>query len=113
MSGFAKSVKFDTLRSIAFGSVTGSYLPIGTAFGHIVRLMKIVNNTNADMFISFDGTNDHDYIPATSFALYDLTTNGVTATEFVLKIGTQVYVKQNTAPTSGSVFITCVYAFGE
>ncbi len=105
--------RFDALRSIAFGSITGSYLPIGTPFQHLVRIIKITNTTNTDMFISFDGTTDNDYVPAGGFVLYDITTNGYTGTEFVQQLFTQIYVKYNTAPASGSVFVTGVFGRGE
>lgn len=107
-------VSVDALRSLAFGSIGATYLPLGTPFGHPMRIIKIVNTTNADMVISFDGTNDNDYIPAGSFALYDLSANEDNGSAgWFFRVGTQVYVKYNSAPSSGSVFVTTLYGKGE
>lgn len=106
-------VAADALRSLGFASIGITYLPIGAQFNHPMRIIKVVNNTNADMFISFDGTNDHDYVPAGGFTLYDLTTNQNEPAGWFFRDGTQVYVKYNTAPTSGSVFLVAFYGKGE
>ena len=106
-------VSADALRSLAFGSIGASYLPIGSAFGHPMRVVKVINTANTDMVISFDGTTDNDYIPAGGFALYDLTTNQVQTQGWFFRTGTQVYVKYATAPASGSVFVVAFYGQGE
>lgn len=113
MAGFSKVVRFDEIRSLAFGSISGTYAKLGTANLHLGRILKILNNTDADIFISFDGTTDNDFIPSKAFCLYDLTANLFPGTEYVLERGTQMWVKQSTAPTSGSVYATIVYGQGE
>lgn len=110
LSIMATRAAFETLRSLAFGSISGAYATIGTPLLNPARLIKIVNTTNADMFISTDGTNNHDIIPASGFALYDLTTNHPTnSSGFFFAQGTQFYVKQVSAPTSGTVYLTVIY----
>jgi hypothetical protein len=104
-------VQFDTLRSLAFGSISGTYAAIGTAFTRPARMIKISNQTNADMFISFDGTNNHDLVASNGFVLYDYNSNmSAQGGYFMQKAGTVVYVKQVSAPTSGSVYVTVIYA---
>lgn len=104
----------DTLRSLAHGSISGSYAPVGAAFGHPTRLICITNNTDGDMFFSTDGSNDQLFVAKQSFKLFDLTTNhGQYDSTFVLPIGTQFYVKQSSAPTTGSVYIEAIYGRGE
>ncbi len=105
-------VRVDAIRQVAFGAITGSYTPLGSDLRHATRLMKIFNTTNADMFISFDGTTNNDYVPAGSFTLYDLTTNGISEL-FAFEIGTQIYVKYNSVPSSGSVTVICLYGQGQ
>lgn len=105
-------VRVDALRSVAFGSITGSYTALGTALQHNFRIIKLVNATNTAMFFSFNGTTDNDYLPANSFSLYDLTTNGVDV-EFVFQKQTQVYVKYASAPASGAVYVMGIYGQGE
>lgn len=110
----AKKVYFDTLRSLAFGSISGTYAAVGTALTVNPRIMCITNKTQGDMIFSTDSSNADGQIivPAGSFKLYDLTSNLVPGKDdsFVIAVGTQFYVKQVTAPTSGAVYIEFVYA---
>lgn len=106
----------DSLRSIAFGSISGSYAAVGSAIAHNWRIFKITNNTDGDMFISFDGTTDNLFVPMASFTLYDLSTNAPPLSEvdnLVLGVGTQFYVKQSSAPTRGSLYVEGIYAKGD
>lgn len=107
-------VSVDALRSLGFGAIGASYLPIGVPFAHPVRLLKIINTSNTDMVISFDGVADNDYVPAGGFTLYDLCTNQINnANGWYFRSGTQVYVKYATAPASGGVFVVAMYGQGE
>jgi hypothetical protein len=110
----AIAVRFDGYRSLAFGSVGATYTALGTPTTHLMRILKIVNNTNADLNISFDGTTNNDFVPANSFVLYDFETNSSTDYDFFLALSTQLYVNYNTgAPTSGSVYAVMVYGKGQ
>lgn len=101
---------FETLRSLAFGSISGSFAKIGGPLLNPARIVKLTNTTDKDMIISIDGTNNHDIIPAGGFVLYDITTNhSANIQGFFVPQGTQFWVKQVTAPTSGSVYLTVVY----
>lgn len=110
----AKKVYFDTLRSLAFGSISATYAAVGTPFTVEARIICFTNKTQGDMILSVDNTNVDGQIlvPAGSFKLYDLTANLVPGKDdnFVIAKGTQFYVKQVTAPVSGSVYIENVYA---
>lgn len=106
-------VSVDGLRSLGFASISGTYTAVGTAFGHPMRLIKIINTCNTDMVISFDGINDNDYVPASSFTLYDISTNEAGPDGWFFRTGTQVYVKQASAPASGSVYVVAMYGMGE
>lgn len=106
-------VRFDALRSVAFGSITNSYTAIGGEFTHAMRVLVFRNNTDADMLISFDGTTNNDIIPAGSFSLYDLTSDQDTTEHFRYQNGTQVYVKYVSAPSKGTFYLTCIYGKGE
>lgn len=108
--------RYDVLRSLAYTGISGSYANVGTATGHAMRGFCVTNNTNGDLFISFDGTNNNLFVAAGSFRLYDVAANSAASTssnELVLQIGTQFMAKQSTAPSSGSVYIECFYAQGE
>lgn len=103
-------VSLDTLRTLGFASISGTYAAVGPAFSHRVRLICFTNNSDGDMFFSADGVNDQLFIAAGSFKLFDLTTNHLAnQKEWVLPIGTQFYVRQSTSPSKGSVYIECLW----
>ena len=108
-------IRVAPLQSVAFGSITSSYKDLGVAFGHSVRIIRFVNNTNGLLLISFDGSTDNLVLPAGSFVLYDVTTNKANNTPWlVFSNGTQAFVKYSgSAPTSGSVYLELLYGQGE
>lgn len=110
----AKKVYFDTLRTVAFGGISGTYAVVGGPFTVEARIICFTNKTQGDMIFSTDNTNatGQIFVPAGTFKLYDLTANLIPGKDdsFVVAKGTQFYVKQVTAPTSGAVYIENVYA---
>lgn len=106
-------VRFDPIRSIAFGSITNSYQNLGTAFEHAMRVLHFINNTDGSMMISFDGTNDNIFVPANTFALYDLTAQEDVNEMFRYQVGSQLKIKYISAPTTGSFYVVAVYGKGE
>lgn len=107
-----QTVSFDDLRSLAFGSISGTYAAVGSAFSHRVRLICVTNNTDGDMIFTIDPTITAGqlFVASSSFKLFDLATNTLlTQKEWVLPIGTQFYVKQSTAPSKGSVYIEALW----
>lgn len=109
----ANIARVDALRSVGFASITGSYTVLGSAFSHPARIFRIANNTNGDVFISFDGTTDNLFVPANSFVLYDISANDDPDDRFRISNHTQLYVKLSTVPTSGSVYLEMIYGQGE
>ncbi len=109
----AKKVYFDTLRSLAFGGISGVYAAVGSATTIEPRIICITNDTDAGMIFSVDNTNatGNLYLPRGSFKLFDLTANLVDGKDdgFVIAKGTTIYVKQSSAPTTGAVYIEYVY----
>jgi len=110
----AKKVYFDSLRSLAFGGISGTYAAVGTPLTVEARIICFTNKTAGDVIFSTDSTNTNGmiFVPAGSFKLFDLTANLVPGKDdnFVIAKGTQFYVKQVTAPVSGAVYIELVYA---
>lgn len=98
-----------TLIAVAEASITNSYVAAGNPFASPVRMFRLVNATDGDLFFSLDGVNDHFFVPASSFVLYDLCTNKVdSATTFALQTGGQWYIKYSTNPTSKSAYIEMI-----
>lgn len=105
--------RFDALRTLAFGGISGTYATVGAPTGQNWREFRIVNATDGDVFFSADGTTDNFFLPAQTFLLWDLATNAPpvnTIDDFVIGIGTQFYVKSATSPSMGSVYIEGIYA---
>ena len=111
MASNAGIARFDTLRSLAFGSISASYAAVGSAFTHSVRTLKVVNLTDQPVLISFDGTHDNDVLPMNSGEVYDFGANKVSnAGNFEQPNNTTVYVKQQgSSPSSGSVYVVVIY----
>ncbi len=112
----ANIVRFDPIRSLALASIAASYKTVGTPFTHAMRVLHFVNNTNGDMMVSFDGTTDNVIVLAEGFALYDLTSDQDENESFRYEIGTQIYVKYLSAPTTptdGAFYCIAVYGKGE
>ena len=106
-------VRFSPMRSLAFGSIGAAYAELGTPFDHEMRVLHFINNTDGDIFISFDGINDNAFAPANSFILYDLTSDQDTGEHFRYQRRTQIQIKYSTAPTEGDFYLVSVYARGE
>lgn len=109
---YTTQAKVDAIRSVAFGSITGSYVALGTPLGFPARIICFTNTTDQDVFLSTDGTTNQILVPAGSFKLFDITTNHrpVNQDDFCFSIGTQFYVKYAAAPSKGAVYIEVVYA---
>lgn len=112
MSIRGQRVKFETLRSLAFGSISGTYTAVGTPLLNAARLIIVTNQSNADMLVSFDGVNNHMFVISSSALVLDFASNKVgPVDQLELPSHTQVYVKQASgAASSGSVYLAVVYA---
>lgn len=109
---FTNKAQVDVLRTLAFGSVTGSYAAVGAPLSYPARIICFTNTTNEDVTFSMDGVTDQLIVPAGSFKLFDVTTNHrpVNQDDFCFANGTQWYVKSGASPSSGAVYIEVVYA---
>lgn len=99
------------MRSLAFGSISGTYAPVGTPLNNVSLITWIENNTDADLIVSFDGVNDHLFMPSRSGKVVDISTNKDPRDSLGASIGTYFHVKQDSgAPSTGSLYISIGYA---
>lgn len=106
-------VSFEPVREVAAAGVGVNYAAVGTATTDFTRLVNVVNTTDAEVYISFDGVNNHIRLPINSFQLFDLTANQVNDSGLFIAKGTIFYAKRvAVAPTTGSVWIEVMYASG-
>lgn len=105
-------VKYDDLRSIAFGSITGTYAGVGASFSNPVRILMIDNISDADVYVSFDGVSDKTIVAAHSGKIIDYASNRIDPVgQLEQSVGERVYVKViTTLPTVGGIFVSVVYA---
>ena len=106
-------VRFDAVRSLGFASIGATYSAIGTPLGHAMRVLHFINDTNGDVMVSFDGSTDNVPVLAESFSLYDLTSDQDSNEMFRYQVGTQLYIKYLSVPTSGTFYIVAIYGKGE
>lgn len=99
--------EFDEIRSIASGSISGSYAAVGSALTKMARAVCITNDTQGSMMFTTDNTKDMIFVKSNSFKLFDLQSNmnAQFDDKYVLPIGTQFYVKQLESPVDGSCYI--------
>lgn len=106
---YPKRASFDNLRSIVAADIKSNYEVVGSAFEGPVRMIKIVNITDAPVLFSTDGTNDKDIIPTNSSSVYDISANRTNQENFLLAKGEFAYIKQlSGAPSQGAVYITVI-----
>lgn len=96
------------LRSIDSASFTGSYQAVGTALSEPVRIIKMYNDASVPVTISWDGTNDHDFLPSKGFILIDVSTNREVTDILEIEKGILFYVKGSAG--TGSFYISAYYA---
>ncbi len=110
---FGTRAEFDEVREVAFGSIGASYSAIGTALTDHARIIRFVNSTDDEVYISSDGSTNNFRMSANSFILFDFSTNKIRDDGLFVAIGTQFYVKRvSGAPTEGAVWIEVVSATG-
>lgn len=107
-------VQFDAIRSIAHGNIGSGYAAVGSATTAPARIIKIYNATNEDLYISFDGSTNHDIVQTATFQTYEFCTNSsLQGGYFELANNTTIYTKEvGTGPSSGSLYVTVIYATG-
>ncbi len=109
-SNLAIRLLAEPLRSLAFGSISGTYAGIGTSFANPCRIMHILNTTDVVLTFSMDGVNDHFVVAPNGFILLDITTNKTqVGGSLVISQGQRIYVKGS--PTLGSVYLAVFYGF--
>lgn len=107
-------MKYEPLRSIAFGGISGTYAGVGIPFDNSARMVEMWNMTDANLLISYNGVTDHNFIPANSGKVLDYAANkSLQGGVGEQQAGTRVYVKQEAgAATLGNVYLVVTYASG-
>lgn len=115
MSSGGMRIVADELREIAFGAIGVQLTPIGEVFTNPIRILSIKNDTDADLYFSYDGVTLQEYLPAQTGMVLDFTSNSGATVFPLMASGTTIYVAQNAvvAPTSGLVSISAYHCIGD
>lgn len=84
----------DTVREVAFGSLTNTYAALGGVLTRPVNVITFLNETDAAVYVSMNGTSNHFRISAQTARTIDIKAN-----DGLFEVGQQFYVKYATAPT--------------
>lgn len=106
-------LSMEPIRSLAFGSIGASYAAVGTGLEFPAREFLINNLTDADLMFSFNGVNDHFVLASRSAWINDCCANQVGTEGFFLRRTNVLYVKRIGTPTSGSVYLSVIFAAQE
>jgi len=109
MSMLSIRMRAEPLRSLAFGSILGSYVQIGTPLNHGASQILVQNLTDSLMGFSFDGIVDHFVLPAGGFFLSDIASNKALGQGLFLPKGDGIWVKFIVAPAAGSIYFSSFY----
>ena len=104
---YGKRAGLDTLREVAFGSITNAYAVLGSATTKLINIIKFTNSTDAIIYITADNSLDQIKMLPNSFLLLDVTAaKAVADGPIFIEIGTQYYLKYSAdAPTEGACTI--------
>ena len=106
---YRNGAKFDTLRVVAFGSLTTTYAILGAVLPATCVCVAFTNNTDGIVYVSTDGINDMIAIPAFTGKVFDIRTNAPNSIDYLLSQGTPFMVKYTgSAPSEGSFYIEAV-----
>lgn len=110
---YGRRISFDAVREAAFGSIAAGYAALGSSTTDNARIFMAYNTTDVDVYLSFDGVNNHIRLPSGGGETFDFSANKVRDDGLFLPVGTQIYQKRvSGAPTSGAVWVQLVYATG-
>jgi hypothetical protein len=102
---------FEPVKTLGFAGIGGAYAPVGAVTTHTIRAFCITNNTEGDLYVTTNSSQDEMFLSKGTYKLYDVQANinPQFDDKYVLEKGTQFYVKQITAPVSGAIYIECLY----
>lgn len=111
MAANAQKARYEALRTVAFGSITGAYAQVGTDFSNAVIQLEITNGTDENILISFDGVTDMVVALAGELKIVDYAANRESNAEKLALAYRKLFIKaEGSLPTSGSFYVSVVYA---
>lgn len=103
-------LRASTLRTLAAGSISGTYANVGTPLESPMRIMIFQNLTDVTLTFSFASGMDHFVLPTQGQFVLDVSSDEFQGNGFIVSINTQMQVKGS--PSTGAVYISAFYAKG-
>jgi len=89
-----KAIPIVAIDSATF--VAGTYVPFCTGLEQACGIVRIINNCSEDIFLSYDGINDNDFIQAGwEYYLYAQMNAQPTSNVALAPKGMKIYIKAN------------------
>jgi hypothetical protein len=116
MANYALSVRMypEVMRTLAFGSISGTYIGLGTPLENPSLQLIVQNLTDQSITLSWDGINDHLILSSGCAWDSDNTSNRAREQGLYMPQGQRFYVALvgDTSPTLGGVYLTTFYGQG-
>ncbi|CAB4121296.1 hypothetical protein UFOVP9_62 [uncultured Caudovirales phage] len=103
----------EILRSLSYADISSSYAAVGGGLLYPSPIYSAQNQTDADLYWSWDGVNDNGFLPASGgHFIYDIATNRDDYQQDLgVPQGRILYVRySSSAPTLGSIYVTSLYS---
>lgn len=100
--------KNESLRTYDTSGGDSTFQAVGTVTSAPIRMLKFKNDSDVDVTISYDGTNDHDIILNGDREIEDLCANKSISDGMFRKQNTQIYAKSSAG--TGNLYIVAIYA---
>lgn len=107
MANFIKAIPMASLDS---ATLAGAYLPVSAVLSEAVLILRIINDSNVDVTISYDGgVTDHDYVRTnTSLTINAQTNSTLPGNRAMFRKGLLIYVKGGAG--QGSIYVAGYYS---
>jgi hypothetical protein len=106
--GYKNKIKWNERQVFDTSGLSTSYQTMAAAgWTNAPIALKIVNNSDKDIDVSFDGSTDHDFVAQSSACVWDLRTNAY-LDKAAMAEATQVFIKGASAGT-GNVYAVAIY----
>lgn len=112
-SGQSIKLGSEILRSLAYTSVSTSYTAVGAPLGHPTCIYAIQNQTDVDVYWSWNGVDANGFLAANGgHIILDVTTNKKISEGLFIVAGKTTYVAAvpgQASPTKGAVYVTAFH----
>lgn len=110
VQNLSSRLQFEELRSLAAGSISGTYMGVGTSLNFPARTVLVQNYTDQRLIFSLDGITDHFVLDGGTQLIFDIQANKSNMEGFYMAAGDRLYVKEDSVtPLSGSVYFSTIY----